>query len=83
MSRELVHQVHRTREALGSIKRAGKIMWNRENIKEIRDRLRTNRDDVLLHISSRTGWQVTKLLYYFLNLDYDALAYVQNVEKDN
>jgi hypothetical protein len=69
VSRELVH---RTRGALGSIKRAGKIMWKRENIKEIRDTLRTNRDDVHLHITSRTSCQVTKLLYCFLTPDSDS-----------
>jgi hypothetical protein len=80
VSRELVH---RTRGALGSIKRAGKIMWKREQIEVIRDRLRTNRADVHLHISSRTSRQVTKLLYCCLAPDSSALAYVRNLEKDN
>jgi hypothetical protein len=59
----------RTRGPIGSIKWAGKITWKREQIIEIRDRLRADKDNVHHHISSRTGRQVVKLLYCYLNLD--------------
>jgi len=52
---------------LSSIKRTGKILWKGEHIVKNRNRLRMNRDNVHLHIGSRTG-QVTKLLYCYLQL---------------
>jgi hypothetical protein len=68
---ENVSRVQRTRGAISSIKRAGKILWKRDRIVEIRDRLRMNRDNVHLHIGSRTGRQVTKLLYCYLHPECD------------
>jgi hypothetical protein len=53
----------KTRESITSVKKAGKIMWKREQIIEIRDRLRADKDNVHHHVSSRTGLQVAKLLY--------------------
>jgi hypothetical protein len=80
---ENVSRIQKTRGTLRSIKRAGKIMWKRERIVEIRDKLRTNRDEVHLYISSRTGRQVTKLLYYRLHSNCEALTDIHNLGKDN
>lgn len=55
--------VQRTRKAFRSVKRAGKIMWKRDRITEIRDKLFIDRNNVHIHISSRTGRQVMELLY--------------------
>jgi hypothetical protein len=59
----------KTRGSIASVKKAGKIMWKREQIMEIRDRLRADKDSVHHHISSRTGLQVVKLLYCYLDLN--------------
>jgi len=53
----------RGRGAIANVKKAGKIMWKREHILDIQDRLRASKDTVHHHISSRTGRQVAKLLY--------------------
>jgi hypothetical protein len=37
---------HRARMVLSDVKRAGKIMWRKEEIAEIRDKLKGHRDDV-------------------------------------
>lgn len=61
----------KTRESIAHVKKAGKIMWKREQIIEIRDRLRADKDNVHHHISSRTGLQVVKLLYCYLDLNLE------------
>jgi hypothetical protein len=59
----------KTRGSIAHVKKAGKIMWKRDQIIEIRNRLRADKDNVHHHISSRTGLQVVKLLYCYLNLN--------------
>jgi len=54
--------VHKTRRTLGRMKRAGKIMWKREQITELRDKLRDDRDNVHAHIANRTGMQAKEIL---------------------
>jgi hypothetical protein len=54
--------VRKTRSTLGSMKRAGKIMWKREQITDLRDKLQDDRDNVHAHIANRTGMQAKKIL---------------------
>jgi hypothetical protein len=53
---------HRARIVLGDVKRAGKIMWRKEEITGIRDKLKGHRDDVHSHLGSRTGHHVKKVM---------------------
>jgi len=59
--------IQRSREAISSVKKAGKIIWKREEIADLRDRLRVDKENVHHHISSRTGRQVKKLRYSYPN----------------
>ncbi len=63
--------MQKTRGSIAHVKKAGQIMWKREQVIQIRDRLRADKDNVHHHISSRTGWQVVKLLYCYLNLNLE------------
>jgi len=45
------------------IKRAGKVMWKRDEIAAFRNRLREHRDDVHAHLASRIYRQVNIILY--------------------
>ncbi|KAH7369671.1 hypothetical protein BKA65DRAFT_470928 [Rhexocercosporidium sp. MPI-PUGE-AT-0058] len=49
------------RDGLRSVKRAGKIVWRKDEIRGIRDKLRENRDDVHACIASRTGMKVGQI----------------------
>jgi hypothetical protein len=52
-----------TRATFGTLKRAAKIMWKRDQIAEFRRKLRENRDDVQAHLASRICSQVKRILY--------------------
>jgi hypothetical protein len=59
--------VHRARIVLRDVKRAGKIMWRKEEIIEIRDKLKGHKDDVHSHLGSRTGHHVKKVMWVFIS----------------
>ncbi|KAG4428472.1 hypothetical protein IFR05_016041 [Cadophora sp. M221] len=53
--------MERIRDGVRSVKRAGKIVWRKDEMREMRDRLRENRDHVHACIASRTGRKVGQL----------------------
>jgi hypothetical protein len=56
------HRLHRPRVVLGAVKRAGKIAWRQNELVDLKRRLLVHRDDVHVHLSSRTGNHVKVVL---------------------
>jgi hypothetical protein len=52
----------KTRASFSTLKRAGKIMWKRDEIAAFRNKLRENRDDVHAHLATRISRQVKRIL---------------------
>lgn len=52
----------KTRLVVNSMKSGGKILWKRDQIRELRDKLKENREDVHAYIASRTGHHVARIM---------------------